>query len=214
MEHSGSRAARLVRMKEVTALLEVKRRTVERWIARGKFPAPVKIGKNSVAFPLAALVTWAKSRSVELASEFERLATTRAPDLRPEALPEQIAKQIQRESGVRPDMIMYSAVKQATPDEVNAIRVSQHLQAIDYVYQLCAELDPLDSLLVVYGLHPQSRPLLAEICKRSKIYVPENDKAYGIAVAILTASPEERAEMRKRGDEMDAAEAKRLNGGA
>jgi predicted DNA-binding transcriptional regulator AlpA len=43
-------------MKEVTALVEMKRRTVERWIQKGKIPAPGKLDNNSIVFRLADLV--------------------------------------------------------------------------------------------------------------------------------------------------------------
>jgi excisionase family DNA binding protein len=64
-------------MNEIIALLEVKRRTVERWIAKGKFPAPIKVG-NTIYFPLDALLKWPKAQGEELASEFKRLAMSRA----------------------------------------------------------------------------------------------------------------------------------------
>jgi hypothetical protein len=97
---------------------------------------------------------------------------------------------------------MYGATRPATPDEVNSVRVSQHLQAVAYVYQLCAELDdPRDSLLVIYGLHPPLRPWLSELFKQANIVVPPDDKAYAVAVMILTARPEERDELKRRGEE-------------
>ena len=34
----------LIRMSEVTAIVGFSRRTVERWVIDGKFPAPMKIG--------------------------------------------------------------------------------------------------------------------------------------------------------------------------
>jgi predicted DNA-binding transcriptional regulator AlpA len=158
-------------MNEVVTVTRKTRRCIEQWIVRGEFPAPVKIGKNSIAFPLDALITWAPvdKKSLQLAAEFERLAYAPPPDLRPEALSEQIAKQIRRECGVKPDMIMYSALREATPDEVNSIRVSQYLQAVAYV---------------IYGLHPALRPWLSELFKRVNIVVPPDDKAYAVAIMI------------------------------
>src|SRR6516165_11604723 len=58
-------------------------------------------------FPLEELVAWWRVRSDKIAFEFENLAYR--PAEKPEALPTQIAKQIQRESGVKPGYIMYGA---------------------------------------------------------------------------------------------------------
>jgi predicted DNA-binding transcriptional regulator AlpA len=140
---NGQRPARIVWMDEITALLDVERRTVERWIAKGKFPAPVKYGKNKIGFPLADFVAWGEAKSVTLAAEIERLATTRATDLRPESIEKTLAKRLNRQYGEKftPHQIMYGAVRDATSEETAAIRASQYAQLDHCGRQAFGELD-------------------------------------------------------------------------
>lgn len=52
------RILRLLPMAEILSITGKSRSTIYRWIIEGNFPAPVKIGGNSVAWPEEALVTW------------------------------------------------------------------------------------------------------------------------------------------------------------
>ena len=38
------------------------RTTLRRWIQAGRFPAPVKLGPNSIAWPMEEVLEWDRSR--------------------------------------------------------------------------------------------------------------------------------------------------------
>jgi predicted DNA-binding transcriptional regulator AlpA len=187
-------------MKEVVAVVRKSRRCVELWIANGEFPKPVKMGKNSIVFPLEDLKAWARKKSETMEAEFDRLAFAPATDLRPEALPKQIAKQIQRETGEKPEYIMYSAARPATPQEVDAIRAASFMQIVEAMKALIAVLDPIEAIGVVYGFFEMLQPMIDETITRHRpdIKMPKGDAAYQLAISILAATPQEREALRQK----------------
>ena len=101
MGEQSARPARLVKMDELVHVLGKKRRTIERWIAAGKSPAPVRLGAHSVAFALDDLLQWARGKHEALNAELERLAFSRPDDVVPEALEKLIAKEMGKQLGQR-----------------------------------------------------------------------------------------------------------------
>lgn len=53
---------RLERLPEVCARVAVKKSTLYRWIAEKRFPAPVRLGENSVAWDSRAVDRWIADR--------------------------------------------------------------------------------------------------------------------------------------------------------
>ena len=45
-------------MKDIMELLGKSRSTINRWIQKGYFPAPIKIGGNSIAWPVEVIAEW------------------------------------------------------------------------------------------------------------------------------------------------------------
>jgi predicted DNA-binding transcriptional regulator AlpA len=149
-------------MDEIMALLDVGRRTIDRRIAKKKFPAPVKYGANKIGFPLTDLVAWVEARSVTFAAEVERLATTRTVDPRPDSIKKTLAKQLSRQWGEKfsVNQVLYGAVRDATADETAAIRAANFAKLDHYSKELFAELNFVESLMVAYGLFPALREMI------------------------------------------------------
>ena len=97
------RGARFLSMDEICILLDVERRTVERWIAAGKFPTPSRISENKVAVALGDLQAWARHKDAGFAAEIDRLAHSQVTDLRPDSLRQQAAKAMTRHYGEKVD---------------------------------------------------------------------------------------------------------------
>lgn len=55
-------ALKLLRPNEVASLLQVHRTTLWRWIQKGTFPKPIKIGSHAVAFRQSEVEDWLASR--------------------------------------------------------------------------------------------------------------------------------------------------------
>ena len=100
---TAPRGARFLSMDEICILLDVERRTVERWIAAGKFPTPSRISDNKVAVPLGDLQIWARRKDAGFAAEIDRLAHSPVTDLRPESLKKQAATAMTRHYGEKVD---------------------------------------------------------------------------------------------------------------
>jgi predicted DNA-binding transcriptional regulator AlpA len=143
VDSGGQRPARVVGIKEVAAVLQKSRRTIERMITRGDLPQPVKPTPNSTVFPLEDLIPWAKKKGDTLAAEFERLAFAPAADLRPEALSEIAAKQISRALGekIAPYQVVFGAIRQLTPNERQARRAAVLREVEEGLAQLFPPLD-------------------------------------------------------------------------
>lgn len=54
--------SKLLRMSDLTADYGLKPASVYRWIGEGRFPVPVSIGPNSVAWHLEEIEAWRQSR--------------------------------------------------------------------------------------------------------------------------------------------------------
>ncbi|MGO4582010.1 helix-turn-helix transcriptional regulator [Cupriavidus sp. 2TAF22] len=54
---------RMMRIADVLAFVGVSRPTLYRWIAAGSFPAPVRLGANSVAWKSTAVSEWLDARA-------------------------------------------------------------------------------------------------------------------------------------------------------
>jgi prophage regulatory protein len=59
---SPQHSYRMLRLPEVAALTSVSRPTIYRWIAAGTFPAPVRLGENTVAWRSDVLQEWLDAR--------------------------------------------------------------------------------------------------------------------------------------------------------
>ena len=53
---------RLLRMSEVQARTGLSRSTIRRWVARGLFPQPIKLGENVVGWIEAEIDAWIRER--------------------------------------------------------------------------------------------------------------------------------------------------------
>lgn len=53
---------RLLRRRDVEALVGVKRSALYKWISQGEFPAPIRLGPQSVAWRSDELDAWISSR--------------------------------------------------------------------------------------------------------------------------------------------------------
>lgn len=156
---TAPRGARLVGMDEVCTLLDVERRTVERWITAKTFPAPARIGENKVAFPLADLQAWARKRGDSFASEVERLAHTRAADMRPEALEKQIAKRLTRATGTKiaADKVVMGHMRPMIDADVAAMSANfANLSA-----GIGQDMNERTSLVVAALMFPALRPMFS-----------------------------------------------------
>jgi predicted DNA-binding transcriptional regulator AlpA len=199
---NGRRPARFVRKPEVARVLQKTVKTVDRMIRRGELPKPVKLTNGSVIFPLEELVAWWRVRSDKLAFEFENLAYT--PAEKPEALPQQIAKQFQRETGERPEYIMYSSMRQATQQEVDAIHAAHYAQLDHCGRQAFGELDTIEGLMVMYGLIPSLRELVRTLFEQMSTRMgvppptlPQDEQAHEWAWALLATTKQQREEIKK-----------------
>ena len=65
MESQPSRIDRLLRRPEVELATGMKRATLYRDMAVGRFPRPVKIGKRAVAWPQSVIDAWIEERKAE-----------------------------------------------------------------------------------------------------------------------------------------------------
>ncbi len=54
----------IIRQRTVLRWVGVSRATLARWISAGRFPAPVRLGANSIGFHRKAVVDWLESREV------------------------------------------------------------------------------------------------------------------------------------------------------
>jgi hypothetical protein len=95
---------------------------------------------------------------------------------------------------------MYGALKQATPQEVDAIRAASSMQVVDSMRALVADLDPIEALAVVYGLFEVLQPMIDEtITKhRSDIKMPKGDVAYQLTISALAMTSKEREAFRQK----------------
>jgi predicted DNA-binding transcriptional regulator AlpA len=207
---NDGRPPRLARMNEVTAIVRVTRRGIEKWIVRGEFPAPVKIGKNSIVFPLDDPIEWARTerKSESLAAQFERLAYIPIPNLKPQAVEAMLAKRLSRQYGERftPDQVVYGAVRQATEQEALAIHATNWAKFVQALDDLFADLDPMQALLTIYGLYPSLRPWFEEMIKGSRRKLPPPDVCRHLALQLLAMSPMEREQFKRRSIEAKKAE--------
>ena len=53
---------RLIRLKEVQSRVGLGRSTIYRWMAKGNFPKPVRLGGHAVAWVLADIDQWISQR--------------------------------------------------------------------------------------------------------------------------------------------------------
>jgi prophage regulatory protein len=51
-----------LRLRDVVKRVPVARSTIWQWVATGKFPPPVKLGKRVTAWPLASIERWEAER--------------------------------------------------------------------------------------------------------------------------------------------------------
>ena len=63
MGHGGEldsklHAQRLLRLAEVSMMVGLKRSAIYRYVAEGRFPAPIKVGERSVRWKLADVLAW------------------------------------------------------------------------------------------------------------------------------------------------------------
>jgi len=63
MEQTGGldpklHAQRLLRLQEVSTMVGLKRSAIYRYVAEGRFPAPIKVGIRSVRWKLADVLAW------------------------------------------------------------------------------------------------------------------------------------------------------------
>jgi prophage regulatory protein len=56
-------AQRLLRLSEVVTMIGLCRSSLYRYVAEGKFPAPIKVGFRSVRWKLADVLAWRSQRS-------------------------------------------------------------------------------------------------------------------------------------------------------
>jgi predicted DNA-binding transcriptional regulator AlpA len=161
MGEQSARPARLVKMDELAHVLGKKRRTIERWIAAGKFPAPVRLGANSVAFALDDLLRWARGKHEALNAELERLAFSRPDDVVPEALEKLIAKEMSKQLGQRvsPDDVMFGVVAKLPEDGAARVRYAQWEGSWRAVFDgfEAAQLSHQDSIFLAYCFFPAIR---------------------------------------------------------
>ena len=54
-------AQRLLRLAEVSTMVGLKRSSIYRYVAEGRFPAPIKVGERSVRWKLADVLAWRAS---------------------------------------------------------------------------------------------------------------------------------------------------------
>lgn len=52
-----------VREKNLLPLLAISRKTLERWVASGRFPAPARLGEAAKGWPVDVVRTWIAARS-------------------------------------------------------------------------------------------------------------------------------------------------------
>ena len=52
----------MLRVREVTALLKVSRVTLWHWRRDGRFPEPLRLGPNTVAWPEPTIARWLRER--------------------------------------------------------------------------------------------------------------------------------------------------------
>ena len=69
----------LLRMKDVTDLLSVSRRTVERWVQSGEFPAPLRLGGRSIGWHRVDVENWLEDLRWEHARN-EHMSAVEDPD--------------------------------------------------------------------------------------------------------------------------------------
>ena len=65
MQHHQVTVDRLLRRPEVELATGMKRATLYRDMALGRFPRPVKIGKRAVAWPQSVIDAWIADRKAE-----------------------------------------------------------------------------------------------------------------------------------------------------
>lgn len=53
---------KMLREKEVLAIVPVTRRTLQNWVIEGKFPKPYKIGQQRIAWYADEIAAWQKTR--------------------------------------------------------------------------------------------------------------------------------------------------------
>jgi len=58
---SNNMIQNFLNMKEVQSITGKSRSTINRWIAKGSFPRPIKLGENSIAWPAEAVTAWRES---------------------------------------------------------------------------------------------------------------------------------------------------------
>jgi prophage regulatory protein len=51
-------AQRLLRLKEASTMIGLRRSAIYKYVAEGRFPAPVKVGERSVRWKLADVLAW------------------------------------------------------------------------------------------------------------------------------------------------------------
>ena len=54
-------AQRLLRLAEVSTMVGLKRSSIYRYVAEGRFPSPIKVGERSVRWKLADVLAWRAS---------------------------------------------------------------------------------------------------------------------------------------------------------
>jgi prophage regulatory protein len=55
-------ATKVLRLPDVLATVGVKKSSIYKWIREGRFPAPVRLGENSVGWREADVETWLAAR--------------------------------------------------------------------------------------------------------------------------------------------------------
>ena len=73
-EQQNGPPIRLLRMSEVQDRTGLSRSTIRRWVARGLFPQPIKLGENVVGWIEAEIDAWIRERIAETRGGVESVA--------------------------------------------------------------------------------------------------------------------------------------------
>ena len=74
-EQQNGPPIRLLRMSQVQARTGLSRSTIRRWVARGLFPQPIKLGENVVGWIEAEIDAWIRERIADTQGGGETVAT-------------------------------------------------------------------------------------------------------------------------------------------
>jgi hypothetical protein len=166
---------------------------------RRELPTPIELSSNSLTFPLGALVEWHRPRSPHLAKEFETLAYSQAVNLRPDSVEKTPAKRLSQAKASAQTKVVYGAVRQATEEEAAVVCAARVAQLEASIKALFADLNPIRSLGVAYGLFTSLRPWSGKTIAalRTDIQMLKGYNGRGLAIGVLAATPEDRAALRQ-----------------